>query len=356
MNASRGKLICICALVGVLASASVMPVALHAQLPPTLPPHITPQTVRSIQRGIDFLIRNQNRDGSWRSRGSRGQYPVAMTSLAALALLANGNTTTEGPYAPALRRATEYILANARPNGLISHPDEESRSMYGHGFAMLYLGQLYGMTEDAQEQARIRHVLDAGVKLTAQAQSRLGGWLYTPDSQGDEGSVTVTQVQALRSCRNAGISVPKATVDRAMEYLDKSMLPSGGIAYRAGMRGGPRPPITAAAVACWFNAGLYDHPNALRALQFCRQQIGAKTALQAFSGHWYYAHLYMAQVMYLVGEDSWAGYFPTMRDILISKQEEDGSWMGDGIGQTYGTAVALVILQLPYGYLPIMQR
>ena len=30
--------------------------------------------------------------------------------------------------------------------------------------------------------------------------------------------------------------------------------------------------------------------------------------------------------------------------------------MGDGVGTTYGTAIACIILQLPYGYLPIYQR
>jgi hypothetical protein len=34
----------------------------------------------------------------------------------------------------------------------------------------------------------------------------------------------------------------------------------------------------------------------------------------------------------------------------------DGSWNGDGIGKAYGTAIALIILQLPYKYLPVYQR
>ena len=37
-------------------------------------------------------------------------------------------------------------------------------------------------------------------------------------------------------------------------------------------------------------------------------------------------------------------------------QQPDGSWMGDGIGQVYGTAIATIILQLPYKYLPVFQR
>ena len=41
---------------------------------------------------------------------------------------------------------------------------------------------------------------------------------------------------------------------------------------------------------------------------------------------------------------------------LLSQQRRDGSWEGDGVGSTYGTAIALTILQLPYAYVPIYQR
>ena len=75
-----------------------------------------------------------------------------------------------------------------------------------------------------------------------------------------------------------------------------------------------------------------------------------------YFGHYYYAHLYLAQVMYLSGDSEWHHYFPLMRDTLVNTQDADGSWEGDQVGPTYGTAVALLILQLPYKSLPIMQR
>jgi len=288
-----------------------------------------------------------------------GQYPVSMTSLAALALLANGNTATQGPYSPQVSRAADFVLKSANPeSGLIAQPVEESKSMYGHGFSMLFLGQLLGVEDDPDRQERIAVVLRKAVVLTGKAQSNLGGWYYTPNDNTDEGSVTITQIQGLRSCRNAGIAVPKTVIDRAMGYLEKSRLPDGGIAYRVGLtEGGSRPPITAAAVACWYNAGMYDHPSAVKALEYCKQKIPiGGSAGRYLWGHYFYAHLYMSQIMWLSGESNWNGYYPKMRDQLLSLQNEDGSWMGDGVGQTYGTAIALVILQIPYNYLPILQR
>jgi squalene cyclase len=324
--------------------------------PPRLPPMITPETEAAIQKGLKYLVSRQASDGAFRDQGQMGTYPVAMTSLAGLALAASGSTPSQGSHAPALRKVLHYLLNSSQRNGLVCRAgEEESRSMYGHGFSMLLLAEMMGTEEDADRLNQIRFVLQRGVDLTARSQSHLGGWLYTPDMNGDEGSVTVTQVQALRAARNAGIAVPRKVIDRAMKYLVDSVQPDGGIAYRVGMVGS-RPPITAAAVACWFNAGQYDNPMALAALRYCKRTIGVGGQTEGTWGHWYYAHFYLAQVMYLSGDKEWRRYFPRVRDHLLGTQNPDGSWDGDAVGRVYGTSVALLVLQLPYNTLPIMQR
>lgn len=319
-----------------------------------LPQHITPKTETAIERGMQYLARAQARDGSWRNDGHYGRYPVAMSALAGMALLMGGNTPTQGKYAPQVDRTVKYLLGSATNSGLIARGAADARPMYGHGFTMLFLGQLYGMEEDVRRARRIKDVLDMGIQLTSRSQSRLGGWIYTPFSGGDEGSVTITQVQALRSCRNAGLAVPKEVIDAAMNYLILSLNPDGGIAYRAGQKGPSRAPITAAAVCCWFNAGQYDHPAAKRALEYAKRHI--RTNAVGRQGHYFYAHLYLAQALYLAGKEEWDDYFPKMRDQLLAVQREDGSWSASHVGPTYDTAIALIILQLPYNQLPIMQR
>ena len=64
----------------------------------------------------------------------------------------------------------------------------------------------------------------------------------------------------------------------------------------------------------------------------------------------------MAQAMWLSGDQNWQWYYPVMRDKLIATQAADGSWDGDQVGKVYGTAIATIILQLPYNVMPIMQR
>jgi hypothetical protein len=321
------------------------------------PPEITPAIRQAIDRGLRFLTTEQNRDGSWRTHGPSGRYPTAMTSLAGLALLAGGNTPTQGAYARQVSSALTYVLKAARRDGLIAQIEEESHCMHGHGFAMLFLAQCMGVEEDPRRMAQIRLALQRAVELTARSQSAAGGWLYTPDANSDEGSVTVTQVQGLRAARNAGIAVPKQVIDRAMDYLHASANPDGGIRYQASDTGPSRPAITAAAVACWYNAGLYEDPSALKALRYIEGALSPRQLNeQHYFGHYFYAHLYMAQVMYIAGEKKWGPYFSGIREVLVSRQAGDGSWNGDQVGPVYGTAVALIILQLPYKNLPIMQR
>ena len=175
----------------------------------------------------------------------------------------------------------------------------------------------------------------------------------TATSGGDEGSVTITQVQALRSCRNAGIAVPKKVIDDAMSYLVQAQNSDGGIRYTASSRGKSRAPLTAAAVCCWYNAGDYTNPRADRALKYCKNALRPEARL---AGHDFYAHLYYAQALYIGADSEWEEYFRKRRDFLLQLQQPDGHWNGDSVGDIYGTAVALIMLQLPFNQLPIMQR
>jgi len=339
----------------VVAVLSVLALAapVLAQGAELLPKGVSEEAHKAIQRGLQYLARTQNRDGSWRSAGNYGNYPTAMTALAGTALLGSGSTPTRGRYWLHVRRATNFLMDCAQPDGVITAPAEEGRSMYGHGFSTMFLAEVYGMEEDEKRQEALHQVLTKAVSLTARSQSRQGGWLYTPDSNGDEGSVTVTQIQALRACRNGGISVPSKTIDNSVAYIKKSANPDGSIRYSVNSGGGGRAPITAAAVAVLYNAGRYDDPIAEKALQYARRTLPINGS---GNGHHYYAQLYLAQALYQKGGSEWDEYYGKMSDWLVRQQRRDGSWMGDGVGTTYGTAIALIILQLPYAYVPIYQR
>lgn len=328
-------------------------VALPAQDKAAYPEGVTAEIEAAIQRGLVFLARTQNRDGSWRSEGGRGEYPCAMTGLAGIAMLASGSTPTRGKHWRAIRRSVEFLIGKQQPNGLIAAMTEENQSMYGHGFGTTYLAEVYGTEEDERRQQDLHRVLTQAVKLTAAAQSSYGGWIYTPTSGGDEGSVTVTQMQALRACRNAGIIVPIETIKKATQYIVQSANADGSIRYSLRGSSGGRPPITAAAVAVLYSAGRYDDPIAAKALEYAKRTISVGGHGH---GHYFYSHLYLAQALYFEGGRAWTDYYTAMANNLLRQQTREGSWTGDGVGSTYGTAIALIILQLPYAHLTIYQR
>ena len=314
------------------------------------PKHINAATENCIRDGLRALAQMQGGDGAWRSEGQTGGYPCTMTGIAGLALLAGGHSPTRGEYATHVRRAIRFLLKSASDDGVIGGQGE-GRSMYGHGFGTLFLAEVYGMSGDADLTKEIGETLNKAVRLIGQSQSREGGWYYTPGSGEDEGSVTVTQLQALRACKNAGVDVPVSIINRAITYLEKCQQADGGISYRLGMNGS-RPPITAAAVATIFYAGAYDHKVARKALAFCKRYMGPDWD----QGHYYYTHFYLSQAYYQAGGQYWDKYFPTMRDKLVGAQLPNGRWPNRDVGQLFSSAIALIILQLPYQNLPIYQR
>jgi len=355
-----------------LTIAAMMVMTATAQAAPAprreRPAMVTAESDAAVAKGLAFLASSQHTDGHWSAgSGYGGGYPTAMTSLAGLALLSAGNTPLEGRYALNVRRATDFLIKIAKRNrsgsarGLIANLGESRSCMHGHGFAMLFLAEVYGMERDISRQAKLKRVLQRAVELTARSQSSRGGWYYTPNSSSDEGSVTVTQIQGIRACRNAGIKTPKKLIAKACDYLAKCSNPDGSINYSFSSRSRGRPPLTAAAVATLYNAGEYDNPVAIKSLENLKKLVKLGGSASLGGGHRFYTIFYAAQAMYLSADDgknkdNWTMYFPGCRDNLVKTQQSNGSWMGDSVGATYGTAIAIVTLQLPYGYLPIFQR
>jgi hypothetical protein len=352
---------------------------------PVLPELVTAEVQKSIDRGLNYLAKTQRNDGSWLSQGGMGTYPSVATSLAAMALLSSGSTPSSGPYAHNVSKAMRYLLsvaeapaANGQPDGLIGGPGSEGRSMYGHGFATLFLAQCCGMGLDKETEVRLHNVLDRAVSVIEHSQSDLGpalkhagGWYYTPQSGSDEGSVTVTQLQALRACRNSGIKVHVSNIERAVAYLKYCQNADGGICYSAASRGGSTQAISSAAIACFYSAGIYDRAAGGtegaeatmvdKLIKYVRQNVvpGASNGGQ---GHDFYITMYLSEAWYVRGASNpaaageWKDYYRTITKRLMSQQAPDGSWAGDQVGTAYGTGIAVMVMELPYGYLPICQK
>jgi hypothetical protein len=334
----------------------------------------------TIRKGLEYVAKQQHKDGHWEGNG--GSYPTTITGLCGMALLMEGSTLREGKYTENIRKGVDWFLDRSQRNGLLGNPQngtESARYMYGHGFGLLFLSTVYGEEEDGDRRRKLEDILTRAVDFTGKAQTSRGGWGYISAADGggfDEGSVTITQVQALRAARNAGIVVPKSIIDKAHEYLQKATTERGGVIYSlangGAFAGSERPPLTAAAIACLFNAGQYNSPLAKKWIKFCQTAIPIDQSGSDSFGHWEYTHYYYAQALYCLGDEGYGRMFPESRPaerLTWSKYREvvfdyidkhqnktDGSWTHGYIGTLFTSACYLTILQLDNSTLPIYQR
>lgn len=315
---------------------------------------ITPELDEAINRGIAYLLTEQGEDGSFGS-GRFGKN-VAVTALACIALLSDGNLPGRGEHAKALEKGLEFILSTSTETGLLA-ADSTNGPMYGHGFATLFLGEVYGMTQGGGESrlaTRTHEALVKAVRLIERSQNNEGGWRYNPVPFDADVSVTICQIMALRSARNAGIEVPKETIDKAVEYVRQCQNNDGGFRYQlsTGFSAFPR---SAAGVASLYYAGIYKDEALDRGVQYL-MDTGLPGKDQNATAHYFYGHYYAVQSMYLAGGQSWATWWPHVRSELLARQTKNGSWEDPSVGPAYGTAMALIVLQMPRRILPIFQK
>lgn len=340
--------------------------------PDSAPQKADPQRVEaSVNKGLAWLrSRQDQKSGGWvqdigYKRGTnyevttRQRPHVGVTSLALMAFLASGHVPGRGRHGDVVERGTDFILANVREGGFVSVHDTR---MYSHAFATLFMAEIYGMTH----REDVREKLQLAVDLTVKSQNALGSWRYRPFASDADMSITVCQIMALRAARNVGIRVPKTTIDRATEYVDRSANKRrgahdfGGFKYKVQGRTRTSFALTAAGIATLNHSGVYDHALISAGISYLKRELGSFN--RRFLNHYiyWYGHYYACQVFFLAGDEEpllWEWYWGHMSRRLLATQQGDGSWKNPtGPGRAYSTAVACIVLAVPNQYLPIFHR
>jgi prenyltransferase beta subunit len=310
---------------------------------------ITPAAQKSIDQALRWLAQRQHEDGSFGAGPARGN--VAVCGLAGMAFMSGGSTPGRGPYGTQVNKCIDYILVNTQPSGFINGPDTATHGpMYGHGFATMFLAECFGMSP----RPELRDKLAKAVKLIVDTQNKEGGWRYFPRRDDADISVTVCEIMALRAARNAGFFVPKDVINNATNYVKRSQNPDGGFMYM--VQGGESAfPRSAAAVVALYSLGIYEGPEINKGLDYLMDFLPAEGTVRR-ENYYYYGHYYAAQAFWQAGAKPFGRWFPAVRDELVAKQHEDGSWLSAAEGTECATAMACIVLQIPNNYLPILQR
>ncbi len=323
----------------------------------------TAESEEAVERGLRWIAAHQDpKDGGWSfdlKRGTcKGQCKnpgtepstAAATAMALLPFLGAGYTHREGIYEDTVRRGLYYLLRRGRvtENGL-DFQEAMKNGMYAQGLATLVLCEAYAMTKDPA----LKDPAQQAIRFIEYAQDKKGGgWRYRP---GDPGDTTVTgwQLMALKSAELAGLKVDRSVHYAAQRFLD-SVASDEGSQYGYQDKT-PRRSTTAIGLLCRMYAGwMRANPPLVRGIGHLGSWGPSPTDI--------YYNYYATQVLRHWGGSDWKRWNDAMRDFLISMQEtkghESGSWYFDDEhsrvgGRLYTTAMAVMILEVYYRYMPL---
>ncbi|MCA8956156.1 MAG: hypothetical protein KDC87_08780, partial [Planctomycetes bacterium] len=162
---------------------------------------------------------------------------------------------------------------------------------------------------------------------------------------------------------------PPRTIERAVAYVRASQTRRGrakGLFYykihgRGAYQKNTQFSINAAALTALISAGVYEQELMSPALGFLAEEAVAVQDYSPQHFFYWYGNYYACQALFhgdgLLPGTAFRDYYVRTRTHLVAQQRDDGRWENDvGPGDTFATAVACVVLQVPTQLLPIFQR
>lgn len=208
------------------------------------------QVKNAVQRGVEFLIRDQNPNGSWGGLKSgtntftgdvwsnpetHVSWRVATTGLCVLALLETGES-------PEARTATDKGIQYLLDNPVIRRPSEwDTMNCWANIYALQALAEAYADPRYAQHvelRERVLAVAAGHAEQLARCQSVNGGWGYlefdqprTRRPQWATSFTTAAAIIALQDAKRCGIAVDERTIARGVRAVIQCRLPTGAYTY-----------------------------------------------------------------------------------------------------------------------------
>ncbi len=323
----------------------------------------------AVRRGVEFLLRSQQANGSWSTTTQAETYRVAITSLAARSLH-KWAAHLEPPYAENARDASER--ATHWLNQEIGKVNPAQFNSFGAAYLLDYFIDL------EESKAVVKGDVQGAVRLLLAGQLPNGSWSYDlnfgKNWRGGIGGWPVTDRGRAHSVNTGQALLALASAQRNGFDVDKQLLKKGIEAMLA-MREAPavftytypvpksfhqkpeysigRAPLCELALRKLDANESSDLELAIRLFMTHRQELRAPVKLTegwvskvASSSYFYfYAYDNAARAISDSGMDR-SRLTELSRDIL-QVVEMDGSWVDfEAIGKDYGTAMALHVLYL----------
>ncbi len=358
--------------------------------PPELPEIDAPsgtELTESIRRGVQFLLQDQNPNGSWGSAtrtkglniyapvpGAHHAFRAATTSLCLSALL---EVAPDDPDASAaIDRAEKWLMDHL--GQLRRATGDAIYNVWGHAYSIQALVRLHHRHEGNQsKQDEIAQMIRSQFDMLKRYESVDGGWgYYDFRYQGNQPTsssisfVNGTVLIALHEAKELGLKPPDRVVRRAIAATNRqrkrdfSYVYGEYLKYQA-MRGINRPGGSLGRTQCcncalraWGDETITDNvvKNWLYRLYVRngwldigrKRPIPHESWMQVAGYFYYYGHYYAALSLEQLPEADQPPYKPLLAKLMLDRQEKDGSWWDYPLydyHQPYGTAFALMTLK-----------
>ncbi len=347
-----------------------------------------PAIEASIRRGVDFLISDQNANGSWggptRTKGLNIYAPLpgahhafrsGASGLALSGLIDSGDTRPETLAAiakggvwmenelPKLRRADQTTTYNA----------------WGHAYGMRALTRLYKTAKDEASKEKWKRLAQEQSDLANRYMDLNGGWGYLDiydglTTQKPTGITTcfttATVLLAMREARDVmGIKLDERVVKASLASIERQRTPDFAYVYSHSHIYRPRVPINrpagslARSQACNATLRAFGETKVTNqviedwANRFIEREgflsIGRKrpvpheTHFQISGYFYYYGVYYFTESVEFLPADRQPEHARKLAQLILHRQEKDGSWWDYPLydyHQPYGTGYALMAM------------
>jgi len=341
----------------------------------------------SIQRGIDFLVEDQNPNGSWGSAtktkglnifapipGAHHAFRAATTSLCISALIETGS---QDPQAiESLDRAEAWLFEHL--NRLRRATGDAIYNVWGHAYSIQALVRMHARHDgNAELQKQCVDLIELQFEMLTRYESVDGGWGYydfryqaNQPTSSSISFVNGTVLIAMAEAKAIGLEPPQRIVDRAIAALERQQKLDFSYLYgeylkNQPMRGINRPGGSLGRTQCcncalrmWGDESITDNvvKNWLYRLYVRngwldigrKRPIPHESWMQVAGYFYYYGHYYAALSLDQLPNSEQAPYQGLLAKLMLDRQEKNGSWWDYPLydyHRPYGTGFALMTLQ-----------
>lgn len=340
----------------------------------------------AMQRGIEFLLRDQNRDGSWgsphRTKGlniyapmtdSHQAFRSAVTALCVEALLETGAAGREERAREAMARGEQWLLENL-PTLRRATPDA-MYNIWSHAYGIQALAKLHPRSSTVRKR-QIEKVIRGQIQLLRRYESVDGGWGYYDFRVGAKrpaadsiSFTTATVLVALHQAQQIGVRAPASLVQRAVASIQRQRKRDSSYLYGEYLQWQPmmdinrpagslgRSQVCNLALRLWGDEQISDEVVAEWLERLIarndwlsmgrKRPVPHESWFQVAGYFYYYGHYYAAFCAELLAAERARPLQDALLAVLLPLQEADGSWWDYPLynyHQQYGTAFALTTL------------